>query len=56
MTYKITLVILLILATILGVISFFELSEYSGLLHIGTWTLSVLMVSECVRRIVCRDY
>ena len=55
MTYKIILITFLILATILGVLSFFELTEYSGLLYIGTWTISILTIYESCRRILCKD-
>lgn len=52
MLTKIITIVTLIMATVIGVLSFSELSEHSGILYIGTWTFSVLAISETFRRLV----
>ena len=52
MLIKIITIVTLIMATVIGVLSFSELSEHSGILYIGTWTFSVLAISETFRRLL----
>ena len=52
MLIKIITIVTLIMATVIGVLSFSELSEHSGILYIGTSTFSVLAISETFRRLV----
>ena len=55
MTYKILLLTTTIVATILGVLSFSELAENSGIIYIGIWTFSVLAIYEGSRRLIKGD-
>ena len=55
MTYKILLLTTTIVATILGVLSFSELAENSGIIFIGIWTFSVLAIYEGSRRLIKGD-